>query len=320
MALNPRKGGVLGPASVATDALQPNPHNPRLLFDKQPLETLKTSIEKVGILVPITVFRAKGASKYTILDGQRRWICAQELMLNKVPINEVKEPSLAQNIVMMFQIHKLRLDWELMPTALKLDVLMKELNEKRDRQLSELTGLDVAVVTRCKKLLSYPKDMQDRMLFAKPEDRIKADFFIELYPIINDRTVKKSRKFKARQLTEVFIEKYESRSSGIKSVTDFRRIKQSLTTARVSNHEAEALKRFEEYVSSETKDISHLEIDTAQIHREATQLTKAVHSLKIQISEIKTDSFSGEEELWKELEALLTVIRKVLQRADRRAS
>jgi len=59
----------------------------------------------------------------------------------------------------MFQIHKLRQDWELMPTALKLDVLMKELDETRDKPLAELTRLDVAVVVRCKKLLWYPKNI-----------------------------------------------------------------------------------------------------------------------------------------------------------------
>src|SRR5687768_10256503 len=94
------------PQTVATNSLIPNPHNPRMLFDRKPLDTLKESIAKVGILVPITVFRAKNADLYTILDGQRRWICAQEIGLLEVPINEVAEPDVAQNIVTMFQIHK----------------------------------------------------------------------------------------------------------------------------------------------------------------------------------------------------------------------
>jgi len=40
-------------------------------------------------------------------------MCAQEVGLTKIPVNEVAEPSLVQNIVTMFQIHKLRKDWEL---------------------------------------------------------------------------------------------------------------------------------------------------------------------------------------------------------------
>ena len=62
--------------------------------------------------------------------------------LHDVPINEVREPSTVENITTMFQIHKLRKDWELMPTALKLGVLMGELKEKSDRRLAELTHLE----------------------------------------------------------------------------------------------------------------------------------------------------------------------------------
>lgn len=140
MALNPRADEnhpALGPASVPTNSLQPNPHNPRRLFDEAPLKVLEDSIRKVGILVPLTVYRAKGSQKFTILDGQRRWMCAQRVGLHEVPINEVREPSTVENITTMFQIHKLRKDWELMPTALKLGVLMGELKEKSDRRLTD---------------------------------------------------------------------------------------------------------------------------------------------------------------------------------------
>jgi ParB family chromosome partitioning protein len=152
--------------NVKTSELKANPHNPRLLFDREPLATLEESIRSVGILVPLTVYRAKGSDKYTILDGQRRWICAERIPLATVPINEVAEPTTAQNIVTMFQIHKLREDWELMPSALKLEVLMKELDERGDKALAALTGLDISVITRCKKLLWYPKKYQQTMLFG----------------------------------------------------------------------------------------------------------------------------------------------------------
>ena len=36
--------------------LEPNPHNPRRLFDEEPMRILQESIEQVGVLVPITVY------------------------------------------------------------------------------------------------------------------------------------------------------------------------------------------------------------------------------------------------------------------------
>ena len=176
---------AVGVKELKTNDLYPNPHNPRMLFDKADLKILQDSIARVGILVPLTVYREEKSGRHYILDGQRRWMCAQAVGLAKVPVNEVSEPTLVQNIVTMFQIHKLRKDWELMPTALKLELLMEELRDKNERRLAALTGLDEAVVVRCKKLLSYSKRYQNMMLEPDPSDRIKADFFIELYPVRN---------------------------------------------------------------------------------------------------------------------------------------
>src|SRR5882762_3226083 len=131
----------------------------------------------------------------------------------------------------MFQIHKLREDWELMPTALTLEILMKETGERNERRLAEITGLDVAVVVRCKKLLSYPKHYQDMMLDPDPNKRVKADFFIELYAVRNDRTVNAMQWFSKDRFTKRMLEKYREKKSGLKAVTDFRLMKQFINNA-----------------------------------------------------------------------------------------
>jgi ParB family chromosome partitioning protein len=303
---------------VKTTDLIANPHNPRLLFDREPLNTLKESIEKVGILVPLTVYRSRGSDKYTILDGQRRWMCALELNKPTVPINEVAEPTVAQNIVTMFQIHKLRADWELMPTALKLHVLMNELDEIRDKRLADLTRLDVAVVVRCKKLLWYPKKYQQMMLFPEPHQRVKADFFIELYPIVNDRNVRKAPWYDRDGLIDRMLDKYQNRKSGLRSVTDFRTIKQHMTAAARANHTAKVIQRLKEFLSSDDLTITHLEISSATIHKRAEKLSRGIDKLIEELHKVEAQDFYGEEKLWKSLEEMLTVIKKKLLEADRR--
>src|SRR5437867_4398310 len=199
---------AIGVKHLPTNQLHANPHNPRMLFDKLPLDVLRESISRVGILVPLTVYLESARRRYVILDGQRRWICAQEIGLDKVPVNQVAEPSLVQNIVTMFQIHKLREDWELMPTALKVELLMKEVGDRNNARLAELTGLDEAVIVRCKKLISFDKRFQDMMLDPNPEKRVKADFFIELYPIIHDRDVVEFKWFSKTKFTRQMLSKY----------------------------------------------------------------------------------------------------------------
>ena len=103
-------------AHIPVASIGPNPHNPRRLFDEEPLRVLRESIEKLGILVPVTVYQERGERRstdtaYVLLDGERRWRCAQDLKLESVPAIVVGEPDDVQNILTMFHIHNLREGW-----------------------------------------------------------------------------------------------------------------------------------------------------------------------------------------------------------------
>jgi ParB/RepB/Spo0J family partition protein len=307
---------AIGVKAIATDKLKANPHNPRTLFDRDDLHILQQSIDRVGILVPLTVYKESKGGQYVILDGQRRWICAQQIGLKEIPVNEVAEPTLVQNIVTMFQIHKLRLDWELMPTAIKLELLMRELGERKEKRLAELTGLDEAVVVRCKKLLSYNQRFQDLMLDADPDKRVKADFFIELYPVRNDREVVKFPWFNKDTFTDAMLAK--SKQGGLKSVTEFRVVKQYINNAVKANKVATISKRLKEYADEPTLESDHLNIESAAVAAEAKKLLKSANALYEQINDIDIDEFYGQEDLWDRLEALANLIRQKLKSLGRR--
>jgi ParB family transcriptional regulator, chromosome partitioning protein len=308
----------VGIKTLRTDQLQPNPFNPRMLFDKAPMKTLKDSIAQVGILVPLTVYQRVSDGQFIILDGQRRWICAKELGLRTVPVNQVAEPNTVQNIVTMFQIHKLREDWELMPTALKLDLLMRELKERSERKLAELTGLDIAVVARCKKLLSYPKEYQDRMLDPDPEKRVKADFFIELYPVLHDRVVTKLREYSRAGLTKKMLAKYQNPNGGIKAVTDFRKVKQHIANARKAGKLPALSHKLREFVERTELTPDHLLIPAASVSAQARSLYTKVQQINEALAELDVNAYLGEEDLWSALESLLRRIRRCLAAAGRR--
>jgi ParB family transcriptional regulator, chromosome partitioning protein len=308
----------VGVRTLKITELLPNPHNPRYLFDKEPMKVLRDSIRRVGILVPLTVYLDSKKKRYVILDGQRRWMCAQEVGLKEVPVNQVAEPTLVQNIVTMFQIHKLREDWELMPTALKVELLMKELDDRNDQRLAELTGLNEAVIGRCKKLLSYDREFQDLMLDPDPEKRIKSDFFIELYPVVHDRDVRKLDWFKEKRLIERMLAKYQHKSKTIKAVTDFRLIKQHITNARKAKQLVRLSARFRKFVDETTIPISYLEIASASAHAEARKLTRKITQLESLIGGLSIEELYGEEELWKAMDGLLNLLQATLRKADKR--
>lgn len=307
---------AIGVRSLPTDKLRANPHNPRKLFEVDDMKVLRESIARVGILVPLTVYKEESTGDYVILDGQRRWMCAQDVGLKTIPVNLVGEPTLVQNIVTMFQIHKLRKDWELMPTALKLEVLMRALEETKGSLLAELTGLDEAVVVRCKKLLSYNKRYQDMMLDADPDKRVKADFFIELYSVRNDREVKKFTWFNKDKFTDDMLKKIEEK--GIKAVTDFRIVKQYINNAAKVRKTAAISKRLQEFAAQPSLTPDHLNIESAKVAAEAKRVLKVADNLYSQISSIDVEEFYGEEAMWSRLDALAHLIREKLRALGRR--
>jgi ParB family transcriptional regulator, chromosome partitioning protein len=308
---------TIGVKQIATDLLHANPHNPRMLFDKLPLDALRESIRRVGILVPLTVYQEAARKRYFILDGQRRWICAKDIGIEKVPVNQVAEPNLVQNIVTMFQIHKLRADWELMPTALKVELLMKEVGDRNNSRLATLTGLDEAMIVRCKKLIYYPKIFQDMMLDPDPEKRIKSDFFIELYSVITDRDISAFDWFSQNKFVRQMLTKYLETYT-IRAVTDFRLVKQYATNARRIGAMKKFSTRLREFAEGSEVGLDHLAIQEANIRAEAKTITRKVEALEELFIDLDTETFYGEEELWTSIGRLIDLLTKKLQEADKR--
>ncbi|MGJ4727877.1 ParB/RepB/Spo0J family partition protein [Luteimonas sp. SDU101] len=163
-------------ASVDTRKVSPNPENPRLIFHQDELEALQDSIEKQGILVPLTVYEERGG--YVILDGERRWRCAMKLGLESVPAIIQPKPAPLQNLMMMFAIHHRRNEWDPLPTALKLEKLEQLYLDRygvgpTESQLAEIASLTRGEVRRYKKLLRLPFHYRQLLMdeLAKPRSQ-----------------------------------------------------------------------------------------------------------------------------------------------------
>jgi ParB family chromosome partitioning protein len=226
---------------LSPDEIKPSLNNPRHLFDEDQLQELKKNIGEHGVLVPITVYQAKGQAKFSILDGERRYRCVRELIAEgrgekdgqplRLPANVVEPPSKIAGLLYMFSIHNFREAWELMPTALGLKIVMEELGENDNKALSKLTGLSEPQIERCKKLLAFPERFQQLSLDPDPATRIPSNFWIEALPVLDLAleavpTVKRLGRDRA---TDKLVEKY--RDKKIKSVIHFRRIMESYDLA-----------------------------------------------------------------------------------------
>jgi hypothetical protein len=192
------------------------------------------------------------------------------------------------------------------------------MREIRGTILAELTGLDEAVVVRCKKLLSYNKRYQEMMLDADPEKRVKADFFIELYALRNDREVKKFSWFKKDKFTADMLRKFEQK--GIKAVTDFRIVKQYVNNAVKAGKTAAISNALQEFAAQPSLTPDHLNIQSAKVAAAARKVLKSADTLYAQINGIDVDEYYGEEAMWNRLESLSQLIREKLRALGRRES
>jgi len=172
---------------IPPDKIRPNPDNPRLVFREEEMRELMDSIKEVGIKVPISLY--EDGNHFILIDGERRWRSAKRLNLRALPAIVQPKPTRLENLLMMFNIHNVRVDWDPLPMALKLrdvrTLLEKEGQPTHAKALAAVTGVPLPSVRRALDLLDLPAKYQ-RMLLKeaeKPraEQRIKADLFIEIY-------------------------------------------------------------------------------------------------------------------------------------------
>ena len=172
---------------IPIDKIDRNPDNPRIVFRPGELEELQESIRLYGVQVPISVYREHG--RYVLIDGERRWRCASKLNSGTIPALVQKKPPPLQNLLLMFNIHALREQWDLLTVGLKLpkiiDLLTKEIGKAPTiKEISEKTGLNRAMIRRCKLLMSLPQQYKDQILAElqkpKAQQKFTEDLFIEL--------------------------------------------------------------------------------------------------------------------------------------------
>lgn len=217
--------------SVDPDDISANPENPRLIFRENELNQLLESIREVGIQVPLTVFRDDGT--FVLIDGERRLRCARKLNLAEVPVIIQRKPGKLENLLMMFNIHNVRQDWDLMPMALKLAEVRRMLEEQdkpaKPADLAGITGLTQPTVRRALELLELPQEYQDMLLeeAKKPKDqqRITADFFVEVNKskrVVHNYVPAVFDNVSEEDYVEAMLDKYEHRV--VNNVVSFRDI------------------------------------------------------------------------------------------------
>jgi ParB family chromosome partitioning protein len=142
--------------NLAITEIDPNPLQPRRIFQNERLAELAQSIQANGIVQPIVVRRV--GARYQLVAGERRWRAAKLAGLDKVPVvvREIPDERLLE-ITLIENIQ--REDLNPIETAVAFDRLGQELNLTAE-QVGLRTGKDRSTILNFTRLLQLPNDLQ----------------------------------------------------------------------------------------------------------------------------------------------------------------
>ena len=303
---------------LSIEELQPSAHNPRRLFDAEPLAALQESIKQHGVLVPLTVYRLPGQNKYSIVDGERRYRCCAELSKAgrtiKIPANVVTPPKPMVSLIYMFNIHQFRQQWELMPTAIALKSIIDDLGRDNSEELMELTGLGQQQLERCKLILKFPEKYRKMSMEVDPKKRIPSNFWVELYPVLelsNNLLPELVKDIGRDGITDRMIRKYNENK--IRSVIHFRRILEAYEVQDDEEGVFAIKDRLREYIldpNMETRTAFDGFIsDTRRVQKAVDAIDNFVSSITHANLEHETDQ---KDMLIKKLTIVLTTVQNLL--------
>lgn len=141
---------------LSLDLIDPNPTQPRQVFQPEALQELAESIRANGIVQPIVVRRK--ADRFEIVAGERRYRAARMTEVHEVPVvvqdvadDKILELALIENIQ--------RQDLNAIETATAFARLVREL-ELSHEEVGRRTGKDRVTITNFIRLLKLPTDLQ----------------------------------------------------------------------------------------------------------------------------------------------------------------
>ncbi len=154
---------------IETAKIEPNPFQPRRVFEEEALKTLANSIKNYGILQPLLVTKieeetSRGlAVRYQLIAGERRWRASQLAGLREVPVI-IKKDKLHDRLKLELAIieNVQREDLNPIERAIAFKQLADEFRLTQ-KDIAEKVGKSREYVTNSLRLLTLSEDIQKQI-------------------------------------------------------------------------------------------------------------------------------------------------------------
>ena len=198
-------GRSVGVRVIPVDRIEPNPDQPRMVFDEGALHELSASIREHGVLQPILV-RPLGENRYQLIAGERRWRASREAGLDTIPalVDEIDDDTALEiSIIENLQ----REDLSPLEEAAMYDRMVHD-HGYSIRKLAEKLGKDKGYLENRLRLADAPEEIRQLVSLRK-------DTLSHAYELLKVDDPKKRRKLAAQVASgELSLVKLKERIEG----------------------------------------------------------------------------------------------------------
>ncbi len=150
-------GRATGVRTIPVANIDPNPEQPRVIFDAASLDELAASIREHGVLQPILV-RPMGRNRYQLVAGERRWRAATAAGLQTLPaLVENIDDDTALEIALIENLQ--REDLSPLEEATMYDRMIRD-HGYSVRKLAQKLGKDKGYVENRLRLADAPEEVK----------------------------------------------------------------------------------------------------------------------------------------------------------------
>lgn len=200
-----------GVRQIGLDQIEPNPQQPRSVFDPEALEELAASIRTHGIIQPLIVTtHPEVPGRYWLVAGERRWRAARLALLDYAPAI-VRDASPLQLVEWALVENLQRADLNPLEEAAAYQTLIEEF-ALTQAEIGQRVGKSRSAIANTIRLLQLPRPVQDalgagqisaghaRALLALPDDDV---ILQALASVLNgDLTVRQAEELVKRMLLQ----------------------------------------------------------------------------------------------------------------------
>jgi ParB family chromosome partitioning protein len=157
-------GRSVGVKVIALDRIEPNPTQPRTIFDESALDELANSIREHGVLQPILV-RPLGENRYQLVAGERRWRASKKAGLASIHalVEEIDDDT-ALEIAIIENLQ--REDLSPLEEATMYDRMIHE-HGYSIRKLADKLGKDKGYLENRLRLADAPEEIRELVSLRK---------------------------------------------------------------------------------------------------------------------------------------------------------